>query len=234
LDPCDPQPITDMATTEVLLGGEVNAGALDWKRFYEHALGMSRALQEHVGEARPSLAFALSQLKPEQTLERAMVLAALANIEVRQGRLEEALATLEKAELDAPQHPALAMLRGDAYAAVWRWTLSISPYQAAAKTTPGDPFAWVKLATAAGSADQPEEALRAAQSGLLLEPRNADLLRVQALALQSLKSPLATEAMEAYLEFRQLDTAPGIRGACSMKINNCALERAPVHTHEMK
>ena len=234
LDPCTPQPITDMATAEVLLGGDVNAGVLDWKRFYEHALGMTRALQERVGEARPSLELALSLLKPEQKKERAMVLAALANVEVRQGRLEEALATLDKAEEYAPQHPALAMIRGDAYAQVWRWSLSLSPYLAATKATPGDPMAWVKFAIAAGSADQPEKALSAAQSGLILEPRNADLLRVQALALQSLKSPLATEAMEAYLEFRPLDTAPGIRGACSMKIDNCALERSPVHVHEMK
>jgi tetratricopeptide (TPR) repeat protein len=233
LDPCAPQPVTVMSSKEILVGKDFDK-TLDWERLYAHGLGVTRALQERVGEARPSLELALSVLKPEQKKERSMVLAALANVAVRQGRLDEALSWVEKASQETPQHPALAMIRGDAYAQVWRWKQSIVPYQSATKATPNDPMAWVKLAIAAGSADMPEEALSAAKSGLLLEPRNADLLRVQALALQSLGSPLSEEALQQFLEFRPLDTAPGIRGACSMKVDNCALERSPVHAHEMK
>lgn len=235
LDPCAPQPITDIAEAKLTLGGEATSQpvAEDWQKFYEHGLGMIRALQERVGEGRPSLEKALSLLSPEQHKERAMVMTAFASLAVRQGRLEEALEWLDKAEKEEPKHPAIAYVRGDAYSQVWRWKLAIAPFQEATKATPKDPQAWVKLAIAAGSADVSDIALYAAQQGLKLEPRNPDLLRVQALALKSFMSPLADPAMEAYLENRVLDTAPGMRGACSMKVDNCALERSPVHEHEM-
>lgn len=234
LDPCAPQPITEISTATVYLGegAPKTSEAPTWKRLYEHGLGMTRALQERVGEARPSLLAALDLLGPEQTRERAMVLTTLGVVAGRQGRVDEAMEWLDKAEAVLPGHPAIATARGDALSLVWRWKLAIKPLREAAAASPRDPMAWVKLALAEGSAGEPVAALRSAQQGLLLEPRNADLLRNQALALKELGSSLADAAMEAYLSHRPDDAGPRVRAACSAKVENCALERNPVHVHK--
>jgi tetratricopeptide (TPR) repeat protein len=238
LDPCTPQPITEVAEAVVYLGGEAPPGEAPkraaWRRLYEHGLGLSRALQERVGEARPSLEKALTLLAPEEKRERAMVLAVFAAVAGRQGRTEEAREWLAKAEADAPGHPALAALKGDALSQVWRWREAIAPSLAAAEATPKDPLAWARVALAEGSAGEQEAALTHARAGLALEPRNADLLRIQALALRALGSPQEEEALEAYLSHRPLDEGPRIRGACSAGVPNCALERNPVHVHPLE
>jgi tetratricopeptide (TPR) repeat protein len=235
LDPCAPQPITEVSTVEVWLGKEGSPAQSrpDWLRLYEHGLGMSHALQERVGEGIPSLEKALSLLSAEQKHERAMVLAVLASIAGRQGRVDDAGRLVDQAEALEPGHPALDTLRGEALSQVWRWKLAIAPLREAAEATPRDPLAWVKLAAALGSAGEAAEALSAAQRGLLLEPRNADLLRSQGLALEALGSPLFETAIESYLVHRPADEGPGIRAKCSAKVEHCARDRNPVHVHEL-
>jgi hypothetical protein len=89
---------------------------------------------------------------------------------------------------------------------------------------------------ALGSAGEPEAALDATARGLLLQPRDADMLRVQALALEALGAGEAeTErAKSAFAAFRPPDDAPQVRAGCSKTVPGCALERIPVHVHGMK
>jgi tetratricopeptide (TPR) repeat protein len=238
LDPCLAQPVTDIATRQIAIGA-VTAGpspAPLWRRLYDHGLGELRALQEEVGDARPSLERALAELPAENASERGMVMALLASVAERQGRTEEVLAWLDRARESLGAHPALSHIRGEAFSSVWRWREAVQPLRDAALASPRDDRLWMHLALAAGSAGQPAEALDAARHALALQPRDPDCLRIQALALQTLQAPPdATErAEQAYLDFRTPDEGPRVRAACSKKVPGCANERIPVHTHALR
>jgi tetratricopeptide (TPR) repeat protein len=241
LDPCASQPITEIATSVVFVGGALRTpvapAADEWRRLYDYGLGLSHALQEWVGEARPPLERALAVAPGDR--ERAMVMSILAQIASREGRPEEAIAWADRAEPLAPGHPALARVRGEALANVWRWVDAVPHLENAARLTPRDDSSFTRLALAAGSAGLGDEAIEATRRGLALQPRDADLLRVQALAFLALPSLGATadaarSAEDAYLRHRPADEAPGIRAKCSRDVPGCALERNPVHTHEMR
>jgi hypothetical protein len=90
------------------------------------------------------------------------------------------------------------------------------------------------LALALGSAGDDRGALDAAQRGLSLQPRDPDLLRVQALSLEALRGPRAVEAREVYLDHRVADDTPRVRARCSANVPGCALERNPVHVHPLR
>jgi tetratricopeptide (TPR) repeat protein len=233
LSPCAQQPITDIAEAEVFLGkgSPPREGRPTATRLYEHGLGMLHAVQERLDEARPSLERAL-ELTADPA-ERASALWALGAVSARQGRTDEASRWLAEAAKLAPGSPAIDRTRGDSLAQVWRWSEAAAPLQAAAEAAPRDDAAWAALALALGSAGRGADALEASRKGLLLQPRDADMLRVQALALASLKAP-SHEAREAYLACRTPDDAPRIRGACSKNVPGCALERNPVHVHELR
>ncbi|MCU0659886.1 MAG: hypothetical protein MUF64_32860 [Polyangiaceae bacterium] len=195
---------------------------------------MTHALQERLDEARPSLQRAL-ELAPGGA-ERARVLATLATVAARQGRVEETEQWLGQAAALVPGAPALARIRGEAMAQVWRWQDAVGPLREAAQQAPLDDGLQAQLALALGSAGQHAEALEVARRGLVLQPRDADLLRVQALALDALGgAPDETRAArDAYLTCRTPDEAPRVRGACSRDVPGCALERNPVHVHPMR
>jgi hypothetical protein len=78
--------------------------------------------------------------------------------------------------------------------------------------------------------------LEATSHGLALNPRDADMLRVQALALERLGAPPAdvTRAREAFARWRPPDDAPAVKNGCSRQFPWCALERLPVHVHAMR
>jgi len=204
------------------------------------------ALQEQTDEARPSLERALHELESLGAAEtesreanarhRAMVMALSAQIAARQNRTEEAITWLDRAEALLPGHPALANIRGEALGNVWRWKEAMGPLREAAQAAPRDDQIWMHLALAAGSAGEPYGALEAARHALTLQPRDADCLRIQTLALESLSAPPAdiARAERAYLDFRAPDDAPRIRALCSKTVPNCALERIPVHTHVLR
>jgi hypothetical protein len=239
MDPCVAEPVTEVATSEVQLGtgAAMGLGSMPtWRRLYDHGLGMLHALQEDVESARPSLERALEVLPPEADRERAMVLDALAEVSIREGRTDEALRSLDEAEALVPGHPAIPHARGAALGNVWRWKEATAPLRAAALASPVDDVLWSHLAVAYGSADEPRAALDATTHGLALSPRDADMLRVQALALERLgASPEdVTRARDAFARWRPPDDAPAVKNGCSSQFPWCALERLPVHVHPMR
>lgn len=233
-DPCVPQPITDIAEVEVALDG---APVREWRRLYDHGRGLLHGLQERLDDARPSLEGALALAEAAGDVDaQVAVMAALGQLAGHQGRTDEALAWLDRADALRPEDPALAHARGAALAYVWRWSLAAPPLEAAARTAPRDDRSWAHAAIAFGAAGDHEAALRVTHVGLASQPRDADLLRIQALALETLGADpaLVERAREAWLAFRAPDRAPAVRGACSARVPGCALERVPVHVHVMR
>ena len=242
LDPCKPQPVTDVAASDLWLGAGAEAHADDerhpgtpFDRAFAHALGLTHALEEYVGDARAPALRALSLASNER--ERAMAYALLAQVAAREGNADEASRLADLAERGAPDHPALSRARGDALAAVWRWQEAAPWLGHAATLTPRDDSSFTRLAIALGSAGERDlDAADVVARGLALQPRDPDLLRVQALCLANAGAPDGARALadQAYLHHRVDDEAPALKGRCSMQVPGCALERDPVHVHEMR
>ncbi len=261
LDPCAPQPLTVLAETRATLsprtvpsrtrgqvtgsdpvgpGGAIAAPAAPdrWRRRFEHGMALLQGLQEHLEDARAPLMLALEQVELDPAAgprERAMVLLQLGRLEGLQGRTAEAVTWLDRAEALLPDAPAIAFARGTAFARVWRWREAADALQIAAPKAPDNPAGWTELAMALGSLGLEQGALEAAQHALALSPRDADCLRVQALALRSLGASDAdmARALDAYDRFRPPDRATDLRIACTAKDPLCARERDPIHLHDL-
>lgn len=236
IDACAEQPVSEVAGARVWLGeggGEASGGANAprWRRHFDHGLGLIGDVQEHLDDARPALALALAHAPDEAA--RAMVLFQRARLEGRQGRLDAALADVDRAEALVGERAALHRVRGDAYAQVWRWEEAAEAYARAAEGAPRDDSRWTDLARARGSAGQDEGALDAAVRGLALAPRHEGLLRSQYLALSRLERAGVEPARVAYLGHRVPDALSALRLECARELPWCATERLPVHTHAM-
>ena len=239
IDACAPQPITEVDEALVWIGAgaaghEASGGATAprWRRLFDHALGLIGDVQEHLDEARPSLAAALDAAPGARA--RAMVFTQRARLEGRQGRLDAALADVDRAEALIGAQPSLHRMRGDAYAQVWRWEDAEREYAAAADGAPGDDSRWADLARARGSAADDVGALEAARRGLAISPRDESMLRSQYLALSRLEREGVDPAREAYVNHRIPDELPALRLRCGQESEECARERLPVHTHELR
>jgi Cytochrome c554 and c-prime len=243
LNPCAPQPVTEIARSEVRIGegsprvprpGDARPA---WRRLFDHGLAEQHNVQERLEEGRPSLEAALALVETSGTdAEQAMVLGALAWLPAHEGRTKDAMEQIDRAERLAPGHAALTSLRGAALEQVWRWSEALTPLQAAAASAPRDDAVSARLAVALGSAGDDRGALAEARRGLLLSPRDPDLLRVQALSERALvgEEPDSEAAEEASLACRAADDVPAIRTACAVSVPGCALERLPVHLHVMR
>lgn len=234
LDACAEQPVTRIAQSVIWLGAgsEERAGsgrALDptGERLYDHALALTHELQERLDDARPSLAAALEAFGDDDR-QQAAVHALLASVAGRQGRVAEALEEVGRAEALVGRHPALARLRGDAYAQVWRWPEAAVAYRQVTEMAPGNTQAYRDLARALGSTQDDEGALRAASAGLALNPRDTDMLRSQSLALSSLGADEADAAREAALAFRRPDDRPRLLRQCQEQVPGCNRDRQPI------
>jgi tetratricopeptide (TPR) repeat protein len=234
LDPCLPQPILELARAEASAGGTTAPPRTprSWGRQLEHGLGLLRVVQERLDEARPSLELARETASSDH--ERAMATWALAQLAASQGATDEALRLATTASSLAPGHPAIARTRGEALAAQWRWREAAPFFFEAASASPKDDAAWSRYAVVLGGASKHQDALDSAQRALSLQPRDADALRVQGLALEALNGADCAEAMQAYLDRRTPDDAPKLRNACMKAVPGCVLERNPVHMHAMR
>ncbi len=241
VDPCVEQPIVDLVGREVWFGpgaAERNgAMAPRWQRLWEQGLALEHHVQEHLEEARHALETA-HRLIPADAPKWAhgAVLGELARVAGRQGRTDDAVKLLEKADRVMPGHPALALIRGEAHAQVWRWEQAAEAYAVASKLAPNDARAWRGLAIALGSLGRREEALLAAEAGLALEPRDPHLLRVQSLSWGRLDpdDARADATREAWLAYRRDDMAPTIKGLCDDPSSDCQRERVAVMMRELE
>jgi tetratricopeptide (TPR) repeat protein len=255
VNPCAPQPITEIATTVVWMGAGWEAAATKagatarkdgyapeaaWERNYEHGMGLIGVITERLDEPRQVLEHALSTIPetPDTVRPRAMVMVQLGSVLGRQGRTDEAIAMLEKARalLPAPQPPAIDAIAADALARVWRWEEAERYAEEATKEAPKNTAAWVMLARARGSMHDDAGALEAARQGLVWSPRDPDLLRSQATALAGLaggENALAKQALAAFDRFRAPDEAAALRIACANKSERCTRERELGHVHVM-
>ncbi len=227
LDACAPQPITIIAEDRAIFGerGE-GPSASAW---LDYAEGLLYAVQERGDEARPALDRARSLVGTG--IDRARSHFLLGVLEGKQGRVEEALAALDRAAIDAPGHPAIARARAESFAQVWRWADAVPHFTEAAHGSPRDDRGWAALAVALGSrGGDPAAELAAAQRALALSPRDTDALRTRALALQAL-GVSAGDAIRRYDEHRPPDFVPRVRALCGASSASCALERKPVHEH---
>lgn len=244
IDACKTQPVTDLAKTEIVMssskGTPFPARAdeprdIAFGRRYAYALGLSHALQEHLDDARlpAEAAFALASTPRE----RAMVAGLVALVASRQGRVDETFDAAKRADLElGGVAPSMQRARADVLASTWRLSEAAPLFLDAATRAPADDAAWVIAAVTFGSAGDPFSAADAAKRGLAVQPRDGDMLRVQALALPFLGADrsLSARAEAAFLERRTPDDAPGVRGKCSAKVPGCANERVPVHVHAMR
>ena len=229
VDPCAPEPITDIAEFTVF------AGRIErprWRRLHDLALALAHSVQERLDEARPVLAEA--RTATDDPFQRAMLDLIGARIAARQGRLEEALTLADAAAEGAPEYgAAIARVRGEAYAQVWQWEAAAEAFAEVAEGAPGDVASWRDLARARGSAGDDPGAFDAARRGLALGPRDADLLRSQHLALERLDAG-TPEVREAFLKHRSVDEGPALLRRCQRSVEGCDRDRQPVPAIEMR
>jgi hypothetical protein len=245
IDACRVQPITDLGRAVVRLGAapprapEPRAGT--FARSFAYGLGLSHAVSERLDDARGPLLAALDEA--EAPRQRAMALGALAMIASKQGRTDETFGLADRADAaarEAGMAPPLAMkrARADVLASTWKLGDAASLYLDVAQHSPHDDTAWAAAATAFAGAGDPRAALDAARRGLTIQPRDGDLLRVQAISLASpamnADARTLAAADAAFLERRTPDAAPAIRARCSANVPGCANERIPVHVHAMR
>ncbi len=231
LDPCRAQPIVDLAEAELRIGSGPASAARGFDRDFAHGQGLLRSLQEHAWEAREPFERALAEAKAPR--ERAMAMGALAQLAAREGAKDLTFEWATKAEALVPGHPALARARAQVLMSQWKWSEAADQYRLAASASPRDDGLFGELAIALGGSGRAREALEATRPGLLLQPRDWDLLRVQALSLEAMGRD-AEAAKDAFLAVRPPDDAPGVRGKCSKNVVGCANERNPVHTHPLR
>jgi tetratricopeptide (TPR) repeat protein len=238
LDPCVALPVTEIAASTLALGGESSDPRPDHERLWELGMALYHQLQERLPEASDALAAAeraldragLEQADHDAALAR--ILAARGAVAARQGRVDDALALADRIATLRPDHPYPHLLRGRALAKVWRWEQAVPHLERAFAASPGSPTLASELAVAYGSAGQHREALAVSAKALELRPRDATLLRTQALALQALGDPRAQQALDDYFAHREPDEQPHLGAACGERDPACARERVPVHTHE--
>jgi tetratricopeptide (TPR) repeat protein len=221
LDGCAAQPLVQVDWAE----SSVNA-PLDFPAAWAWALALSKELPEGLEVARPALEAAANTAPDDRS--RAAVYVLEARIAARLGRLDDALKAAKQAQVLVGAHPAIHRVRGEAYAKVWAWEEAAAAFAEVAATTPKDVDSWRNLAMARGSAGDSRGALEAAVEGLRRSPRNADLLRHQALALKALGHPQAEAATEAWLAHRPPDDASDHRLKCEQTLPHCQEDRLPI------
>jgi len=221
LSGCAPRPETRLGSATARVGAPVT-----FEVAWSWGLGRLHQVSERLPEAREPLDLAL-QLAPDAR-SRAAVLVLRGQLEGRLQRTDEALAALSEAEGLVGPHPAVVRARADALAHAWRWEEAAEAYAPLGELAPHDTATWRDLARARISAGDATSALQATARGLLRAPRDAELLRHQAIALQRLDDPRASRALAAWEAHRPRDDRFDRRLACDRDVPGCAEARAPI------
>lgn len=244
-DPCLDQPITTMATDTATISRkafEPTPDKPEWKRWFDRGLALQSRLSENLDEALDSFERARRAIEASDLPEdkrkhyRAMARVGEAQVMARQRRHREAIEAFDEAESLIGSHPSISMGRGRAYGNVWKFDEAVEEYERASRANPGDERVWRRLAIGRGSLGQYREALMASQKGLAIEPRDADLLRSQMIALRHLDVPESwiERASRAFERYKPDTEAPHLQAECADRSEVCERERLPVHTHELR
>ncbi len=241
IDACAEQPVTEISRAALEIGRDgviPSSTRPDYERLWELGMGLYHQVQERLPEARMIVEQGLvavekATLEPdERAAWEARLLAVLGAIAARQGRVDEALGLADRIAKLMPKHPYPHLLRGRALAQVWRWEQAVPHLRRAWEASPTSHTLAAELATALGSAGKYAESYEVATTGLQYHPRQQDLLRAQALALQALDDPRAEQALAMYFAHRSPDVQPHLGADCGERDPKCARERVPVHVHE--
>jgi predicted Zn-dependent protease len=119
--------------------------------------------------------------------------------------------------------PVLSAIAVDALSRVWQWTMAVAPAQTLVQAAPLNTQAWVMLSRVLASTGDNRGALDAAVSGLAMSPRDPDLLRSQAVALDALGSP---ERQMHFMHFSNFarQMKPPMYGSLAQGPHRCAPE----------
>lgn len=236
IDPCVDEPVTTIGKVTAWLGEgaileSARGGATrpDVERLLSHSRALLEGPQEAAHLAKRSLERAIrlaSKGAAPEMIAQAWLLRA--RLSARQGRADEAIRFIRRAEALAGRLPAFDRVRGDALARVWRWTEALDSYRRVVDASPSDPGAWRNLARAYGSLGDDENALRAAEAGLVFAPRDEALLRSRALASRSLGQTDAEEASRQWLAHRTPDEQPVLLNRCERAYESCGRDRQPI------
>lgn len=236
LDPCIEQPVTEVGRAAVWIGDGASGRAAEGgaarpmvERMLTQGLALLHSRQEHVHLAAPSIERAERLARREGSLvleARALVLKA--RLLATQGHPDAASWILDQTATLVGPNPVFDRLRADAYARVWRWSEAAASYERHVAAAPNDFRSWRSLARAYGSLSDDRNALRAADSGLRLAPRDEHLLRSRALALESLGDPRASSARRAWLAHRGPDTQAVLLSTCEHEHQRCRRDRQPI------
>lgn len=230
-DPCQPQPVVEIASSNVRFSETTQ----DWLRHYQRGQGLAHSVSESLDEAVEAFQHALRLLGPEgDAMARAKTHFELGRVLGRQGRAKDAMDQYAHAETIVGPHPAIHFGRGDAYHRVFQFKEATAWYEKAAQLADDDRI-WRELAIASGSMMEAKRTLEAAQRGLAIEPRDPHLLRNQMLALKKLKAPedAQKQAHKAYTTFERDEQAPNIQDVCAAKDDQCRKGRIPVPTIDL-
>jgi len=229
-DPCAPQPVLEIDAVQISLGVPTKSETPEWVRQYQRGQGLAHHVSESLDEASASFLETLDLLGPEgDARSRAKTHFELGRVYGRQGRVQDAMDQYAKAEKLVGEHAAIQFGRGDANHRVFRFDEAVKWYKKASALVDDDRI-WRELAIAAGSMADPETTYEAARRGLIIEPRDAHLLRNQMLALKKLstKQERLEGAHKAFLEFKRDEQAPNIHDECASKSDECRAGRIPV------
>ncbi|MGE5184918.1 MAG: multiheme c-type cytochrome [Acidobacteriota bacterium] len=237
LDPCRVQPITLIAQAQIELGVAARSTSARpaWERTYELGMALASTIVTRLGEARTVLGRALA-IAPGARAQ-AMVEVQLGWVASRQHRVDEAIAHVERArELlghPQPEPPVFAAVLADAYTRVDRWSDAVAPARSCTERAPDNASAWSLYARVLVAAGDHASALAAATRGLVLAPRDPQLLAAQATSLAALHDPRAAAAQAAYTRYRPPDDAAALRIRCATHSPACWRDRNPVQTLEL-
>ena len=244
-DPCLDQPVVTMTSDTATISRdafEPTPDVPDWRRWFDRGLALQSHLSQNLDEAIDSFERARRAVESTDVSDekrrhyRAMTLVGEAQVMARQRRHREAIETFERAEELIGRHPSISMGRGRAYGNVWQFERAIEAYERASQHNPNDERVWRRLAIGYGSLGRHRDSLVAAQSGLEIEPRDADLLRSQMIALRHLDVPdgWAERASEAFSRYKSDTRAPRLQAECADRSAHCERERLPIHTHPLR
>jgi tetratricopeptide (TPR) repeat protein len=236
IDPCVDEPVTSIGTATAWLGegamlesARGGAARPDVERLLRHSRALLAGPQEAAHLAKPSLERAMrlaSKPRDSEMIAQAWLLRA--RLSAREGRADEAIGFIRRAESLAGRLPVFDRVRGDALAQVWRWSEALESYRRVVDASPSDPGAWKNLARAYGSLGDDENALRAAEAGLVFAPRDEALLRSRALALRSLGHADAEHASRQWLAHRTPDEQSALLSRCERAYESCGRDRQPI------